>query len=319
MRRKILFPVLLVLLIAWNASAQIQIGQGINDAYNSVPEVHNMALLPLTSVPSASMIAGSRLNGFGRHPVQASFLCNTFLVDHLGAGLRINFDRMGLLSKTDIQLGLVYYVFLSKEKTDGSNLKKAGDKFSFFLAGHYTQDWLNRKNIVVLDPNDPNLYDLKSVAQNGNASAGIAFLRENKYYVGLSAYQLLPSKSTFMNPEMNNYKKPHYFATVSYTFNFGKYQNFGLELHAIALFLTLNTYQMDGGLEFKIKKVCSIGVSYKTNKAIKFDVGFTTKSWDFGYICSYGGSVAASTSTYKAMNNMIFVKRVINEGRRLKR
>ena len=122
-----------------------------------------------------------------------------------------------------------------------------------------------------------------------------------------------------MNPEMKNYKKPHYFATASYTFSFGRFQNFAIELHGIALFLTLQSYQMEGGMEFKIKKVCSIGAAYKNNNALKFDLDFTTKSWDFGYICSYGGWVDASSNTYKALNNMIFVKRVINEGRRLKR
>jgi type IX secretion system PorP/SprF family membrane protein len=319
MRRKILFSVLLALPLVWNASAQIQIGQGVNDMYNLVPEIHNMALLPLTSVPSVSMIAGSRLNGFDKHPVQASLLCNTYLVDHLGAGLKVNFNKMGILTNTDVQLGLFYYVFLTKEKTDGSNMTKAGDKLSFFLAGHYTQDWLSRKNIVVFDPNDPNLYDMKNVAQNGNASAGLAFLRENYYYVGISAYQLLPSKSTYMNPEMNNYKKLHLIIQGSYTINIGKYQNFAIELHGICLFRNLSNTQMDAGTDFRIKKVCTLGIGYRSNGSLKFDIGFTTKSWDFGYLCNYGAWVDATSSTYKAVNNMIFVRRVINEGRRLKR
>jgi type IX secretion system PorP/SprF family membrane protein len=324
MTRKILISALFILPLVWNTYAQVQVGQGINDFYNRLPETHNLALIPLTPVPAVSLIAGSRLDGFGHHPMQASILCSGFLIDRLGAGLKVNYEQAGITSKTDIQLGLTYYVFLTKESSEPVFNDKGdrdggtgGDKFSFFLAGHFIQDKINQDEIIVLNPNDPSLVGISDFSPNGNASAGIAFLRENKYYVGISAFQLFEAKSTFMSPEWNNVKKRHYYAQGSYTFKLSKKHNLNLEVLGIAALVDFNAYQWEGGTEFKFKKLFSVGAACRSNGSLKFDMGIVAQSWDFGYAFSYGAWVPAAKYTYTGgINNMIFVRKIFNEGRR---
>jgi type IX secretion system PorP/SprF family membrane protein len=319
MKRKILITVLPFLFVYGSVLAQLQVGEGINDFSNRLPEIHNMALVPLTSVPSATLIGGSRLDGFGHHPLNATFYGSGFLIDHLGTGLKVNYDQMGLSSKTDVELGLVYYVFLNKEKSDGKSSGNAGDKFSFSISGHFIQDRLKKNDIVVLDPNDPSLENISETSPNGNASAGIAFLRENKYYFGISAHQLFKSKSAFLNPDFENFKRIHYYMQGSYTFNLSKTQDLDLELLAVGALATFKAYEYEAGFDFKIKKMFTIGAAYRSNGSLKFNVGIIAQSWNFGYAFSYGAWVDATKYSYKGMNNSIFIRKVFNEGRRSKK
>lgn len=319
MKKIIIISCIAIILLSYSTKAQLQVGEGINDFYNRLPEIHNMALLPLTSVPSASLIAGSRLDGFGHHPLQATFYGSGFLIDHLGTALKVNYEQMGLSSKTDVELGLVYYVFINKEKVDGNNTGRAGDKFSFFISGHFIQDRIKKNDIIVLDPNDPSLENISATSPNGNASAGIAFLRENKYYAGISAHQLFRSKSTFLNPEFENAKRPHYYVMGSYTFNLSKIHDLDLELLAIGALADLKSYEWETGFDFKIKKMFLVGAAYRSNGSLKFNAGITAQSWNFGYAFSYGAWVDAASYTFKGMNNSVFIRKVFNEGRRSKK
>jgi type IX secretion system PorP/SprF family membrane protein len=314
MRKYILTSALTVFLI-WNASAQFQVGMGINSFYHKAPEIHNLAMLPLHPVPSVTLIAGSSMDGFKRHPVSATLLCSGFLIDKLGAGLKVNYEQQGLSSKIDIQLGLTYYVFINKKSSD-EGADKAGDKFSFSLSGHFIQDRLKTDDISVLDPNDPDLFDVSNTSPNGDASAGIAFLRENKYYAGISAYQLIGTKSTFMNSQWKNARKRHYYLMGSYTFNLDKKNSLDLELHCIAAAIEFSAYQWEAGTDFMFLKMFNIGAGYQSNGALKFDLGIKAQSWDFGYAFSYGAWVDATSYTYKGFNNMIFIRKLFNEGRR---
>jgi len=319
MKRKILISVISFLFIYGSANAQLQLGQGINDFYNRLPEIHNMALVPLTSVPSATFIGGSRLDGFGHHPLNGTFYGSGFLIDHLGTCLKVNYEQMVLSSRTDIELGLVYYVFLNKEKADDKSKSNAGDKFSFSVSGHFIQDRIKRNDIVVLDPNDPSLADITETAPNGNASAGIAFLRENKYYFGISAHQLFKTKSDFLNTDFDNLKHIHYYLQGAYTINLSKTKDYDVELLAIGALVNSKAYEWQAGFDFKLKKMFTVGAAYTSNGSLKFNAGIIAQSWNFGYAFSYGAWVDATKYTYKGMSNAIFVRKVFNEGRRSKK
>jgi type IX secretion system PorP/SprF family membrane protein len=312
MKAKIFCAIALVMII-WNASGQFQTGQNINDFFNKVPEIHNMALLPYNPpIPTLTMLAGTQMDGFNRHPMQGSLLFSGFLIDKLGAGLKIDYDKIGLSSRTNIELGLAYYVFLTKPTEN----KKGGDKFSFNMSGHVRLDYLKQNDVQVINQNDPCLTDASNYNPGVNASASIAFFRENKYYIGISSYQLFPSKTSFMNPAMENLKQRHYYGMGSYTFNLSQKKTLDLEINAIGATADFNYWQWQAGFDFKINKMFSIGAGVKSNGSLKFDLGITAQSWQFGYLCSYGVWNPGTSYTYKAMNNMIFVRKVFNEGRR---
>lgn len=315
--RKIVITFILATVITSMANAQFQVGMGINAFNHKLPEVHNFALMPLHSVPSVALIGSSSMSAFDNHPRSATVLCSGFLIDKLGAGLKVNYEQQGLSAKTDIQLGLAYYIFIHR-RADDQGGDRNGDKLSFSLSGHFIQDRIRKNDMIVTDPNDPNLINNAEVSPNGDASFGIAVLRENKYYAGLSAYQLLGTRSGFMNDQFKNARKRHYFLTGAYTINLQEKNNLDLELHAIAAAIEFSAFQFEAGVDFSFLKVASVGLGYQSNGALKIDAGIKAQSWDFGYSCSYGAWVDATAYTYKGFNNAIFVRKLFNEGRRSK-
>lgn len=315
--RKICAFFLLLALMAGQLQAQFQVGMGLNPFNHRLPEIHNMAFLPLHSVPSLSLLANGSMNGFDRHPYSASLLCSGFLVDKLGAGLKVNYDQAGLSSKTDLELGMVYYIFIQKKSGEAAGDRK-GDKMAFSLSGHFIQDRLKRNEIRVMDPNDPGLTDIAETSPNGDASVGIAFLRENKYYAGLSVHQLIGTSSSFLSDVMKNARKRHYYLQGSYIFDLDKNGRFGLEAHAAAAAIEFTDYRWEAGLCFNFLKAFSVGAGYQSTGAIKMDVSLKAQSWDFGYACSYGAWIDATAYSYKGFQHGIFVRKLFNEGRRSK-
>jgi type IX secretion system PorP/SprF family membrane protein len=304
MKKIIIIAVVLIMINLSAVVAQMQVGQGINPWFNRLPQIHNMALMPMSSVPTATFIGGTRLDAFDRHPTQITGLASGFLTDGVGIGLKINSETAGLSKNIDAQLSFCYFVFLNKEK---------GDKLSFTLGGHFIQNTFLRDDAIVLDPNDPGLLNSSKIQPNGNASFGFAFLRENKYYAGLSSYQLLENKNAFMNSSWSNIAQRTYYFVGGYTF--GLSEKFALELSGAAVYANSKAYSYDAGLDLKFNKMFWVGAGYRSAGALKFDLGVTAQSWSFGYLCVYGSWIDAKTYTYQAMNNSIFIRKVFNEGR----
>lgn len=310
MKTRMIFFVLI--LACSSLYAQLQVGQGINDYYHKVPEFHNLALLPIHPTTNISMMTGTRMDAFNRHPITGSLLCSGFLIDHLGGGLKINYDQMGLSSLVDMELGLAYYVFLTKPTEE----KKGGDKFSFFMAGHVTLDKIQQNNVLVIDPNDPGLESAKFFDPGVNASAGIAFLRENKYYAGIGGYQLFPTKTDFRNSIMENRKERHYSVMGAYVFNLSQEKTLDLEVNAIGLTANFSYWQWQAGLQFRFLKMFEVGAGVKSQGSLKFNLGVTAGGWDFGYLCSFGTWNPSTAYTYKAVGHSVLIRKIFNEGRR---
>jgi len=303
MKKIMIIAVMLIGMIN-NSSAQMQVGQGINPWFNKSPQLHNMSLMPMSSVPTATLLAGTRMDAFDKHPSQITGLATGFLTDGVGIGLKINSETAGLSTNLDAQLSFCYFVFINKEN---------GDKLSFTLGGHFIQNKFSRDDAVVLDPNDPGLTNVSEFQPIGNASGGFSFLRENKYYIGVSAYNLITTKNAFKNPAWINPTQRTYYLVGGYTF--GLSEKFGLELFGAGVYANEKAYAWEAGLDLKFNKMLWIGAGYRSAGALKFDVGITAQSWSFGYLCVYGSWVDAITYTYKAVNNSIFIRKVFNEGR----
>jgi len=302
MKRNILITVALTLIVSW-ANSQVQLGQGINSWFHKSPQALNMSLITLHSVPTISFEAGTRMDAFKNRPSQGSLLASGYIADGVGVGCKINREQSGLSTSLDAQLAFVYHVLISQK----------GDKLSFFLAGHFLQDKLDVDNVIVLDQFDPALAGISEIQPNGNASAGFSFLRENKYYAGVSSYQLIETKNAFMNPTWSNQKKRAYYFVGAY--NFGLSEIFDLEVSGAGVFANEKAYAWEAGADLKFKRTLWFGAGYKSAGAMKFNAGVTAQSWSFGYMCTYGSWIDAKTYTYKAVNNSIFIRKIFNEGR----
>lgn len=304
MKKILIIAVLLIIMIDYSAVAQLQVGQGINPWFHKSPEVHNMSLISMRPVPTLTFLAGSRMDAFNYHPNQGTLLASGFITDGVGVGCKIDREQAGLSAHLDVQLAFVYHVFLNKEK---------GDKLSFFLGGHFTQDKFSVNDVVVIDPNDPGLHGTSQFQPSGNASSGFAFLRENKYYFGLSSYQLLETKNSFFNSGLTNPRQRTYYLVGGYTF--GLTEKCALEFSGAGVFASSDAYAWEAGLDFKFNKMFWVGAGYRSAGTLKFDVGVTAQSWSFGFQSAYGSWVDATSYTYKAFNNSIFIRKVFNEGR----
>lgn len=300
------FKIIAVVLIMINLSAvaQLQVGQGINPWFHKLPALNNMSLVSMNSTPTANLLAGSRMDAFDKHPTQATILASGFISNGLGVGLKLDHEQAGLSSHLDVQLGFVYYVFLNKEK---------GDKLSFSLGGHFVQDRLSYNEAIVIDGDDPSLIGISEYQPNGNASAGVSFFRENKYYVGLSAYNLITVDNAFKNSTLTNPTERTYYLLGAYTFRLNS--KFALEPSAAAVFVNEKAYAWEIGVNLKFNKMVWVGAGYRSAGALKFNFGVTAQSWSFGYMFVYGSWVDATAYTYKAVNNSIFIRKVFNEGR----
>ena len=303
MKKVLIFAVVLIM-INLSAVAQLQTGQGINSWFHKSPQVHNMSLVSMNAVPTLTFLAGSRMDAFNRHPNQGSLLASGFIADGLGVGCKIDREEAGLSAHLDVQLAFVYHVFLNKEK---------GDKLSFFLGGHFIQNKFSANDAILIDPNDPGLDGVSQFQPGGNASGGFSFLRENTYYVGLSANNLIDTKNAFKNLTLTNLTQRTYYFVGGYTFRLN--EKCGLELNGAGVFASEKAYAWEAGFDFKFNKMFWLGAGYRSAGALKFDCGVTAQSWSFGYLCSYGSWVDATTYTYKAMQNSVFIRKVFNEGR----
>jgi len=301
--KKIMIIVGALVMINLHGVAQLQLGQGINPLFNKAPQIHNMALMSMNAVPTATLLAGSRLDGFDNHPKQITCLASGFLTDNVGVGLKVNSESAGLSTNNEAELS---FNFLAR-------LNEKGDKLSFNLGATYAQNRFRRDDAIVLDPNDPGLSNISELQPTGNASASIAFLRENKFYAGLSSYQLIKNKNAFMSSVLKNPTQRTFYFVGAYTFEID--QRFSLEFSGAAVYASSKAYAYDVGADVKFNKMFWGGIGYRSAGELKFNLGVTAQSWSFGYMCTYGSWVDAKAYTYKALGNHLIVRKLFNEGR----
>lgn len=293
----------LVCFLCWivQLSAQFQNGMSLSPWLHQLPEHHNMSMMYFRALPSMTFYAGSRLDGFDGHPFEATFLMSGYLDAGLGAGFQVSSSSSGLLHSLDAQLALAYFVFINKQQ---------GDKLAFSLGGHFQQYRLTTEQIIVLDQDDPALQAISQVHPTGNASASIAFVRENKFYVGLSSYHLLERSVNFLQGSLDNYLRRHYYMLGGYMMSLSEV----VQLDTYGAFMLMHDkYSWLGGLSLKINKNIWFGAGYRSIGALQFDAGITAQSWSFGFLSMYGFSVDATRHTYNFIYNSVFIRKLFPE------
>lgn len=283
--------------------AQFQNGRSLSPWVHNTPEHHNMSLMYFRAVPTITFFAGSRLDGFDKHPFEATLLMNGYLDAGLGAGFQVSSSSAGLLRTLDAQLAVSYFVFLNKER---------GDKLSFSLGGHFLQYNLMTEQIVVIDLDDPALQSIAQINPIANASASISLVRENKFYLGASCYHLFENSVNFLQSSMENLLRRHYYFVGGYLLSLSDVLQ--MDIYG-ANVLMKNKNSWLGGFSLKINKNLWIGAGYRSIGAIQLDAGITAQSWSFGYLTMYGFSVDATNYTYNFIYNTIFIRKLFPESK----
>jgi type IX secretion system PorP/SprF family membrane protein len=282
--------------------AQFQIGQNMSPFQNVAPETQNQALSAWYGVPQLNFSTGSRIDGFGNRPVFQTLAMSAPTGNNTGAVLVVNREKAGLTTLISANFSFLYSLNLAPEKAM---------KLVFHGTGSFNQMSFNIDDAIVNHASDPLLTGGTTNQPTGNASAGLALLSQNKYYVGINASQLIPVRYGFMNSQWDNKAKPVIGFQAAYIFNLNEYAS--LQAWASASYSNSNiSWQV--GTDFKYRKIFWVGAGYRDNGSLLFNAGITAQSFSFGYSFAYGFSDAVSNNaTYAGVSNAVFIRKVFNE------
>ncbi len=177
-----------------------------------------------------------------------------FRVNH-NTGIKIINDKIGALSQTGVNLDFAYHLGL------------AGGKLSFGLEAGLLNSASNFSRLNRTDASDQVIADNSVSIFKPNAAFGINY-QAKKFYIGASAYNLIKSKMNYTASTASVYAvlSKHFFVTAGYTINAG--ENFQIEPSVLFKYVNGAPGQIDGAMYFTIKKLISLGASYRTQDGI---------------------------------------------------
>lgn len=300
---KKIFIISIAVLASTFSQAQFQTGNNQGAFQNLAPELENPALSMNISVPQVNFMAGTRIDAFNNRPVFQSLFFSSELGNNTGAALHIQREKAGLSTVVKADLSFLYTLNIAPEDAK---------KIVFHGGASLGQNSFNIHEAIVNDENDPLLIGGTINQPTANASTGLAFLSQNTFYAGISAKQLIPAKSSFMNDLWENEAKMllNFHAAYQFTLNeYSSLQAWG----SGALSSGILAYQ--AGLDFKYRKIFWVGAGYRNNSSIIFNTGVTAQSFSFGYSISYSSWADAvrNGATYATISNALFVRKVFNE------
>lgn len=283
--------------------AQFQIGQNLGSFQNVAPETQNQALSMWYGVPQMSVSAGSRIDGFSNRPAYQTLSLSAPLGNGTGAALVLNREKAGLSAFLSADFSFLYALNIIPEKAT---------RLVFHGTGSFRQMSINLNDAIVNDLGDPALAGGTSTQPSGNASAGIALMSQNKYYLGINASQLIPVRNGFLNNIWDNQTKIIIGFQGAYIFTLNEYSS--LQTWASAGY-SYKTFCYQFGADFKFRKTIWAGAGFRDNSTLLFNMGITAQSFSFGYAFSYSGwnDAVTNNATYAGISNSIFLRKIFNE------
>lgn len=163
-------------------------------------------------------------------------------------------------------------------------------KLSMSLSAGLLQYKIDGSKITLHDECDPSLGNAIYSTYLPDANFSVYF-KDIKYFVGLSAYQLMNNKFKFKELEQLgiNRIRTHFFLLGGYIFEINN--DFDIEPSVILKFMYPTPLQADISIREFYKKKAWLGVSFRTMDALSFMIGYEyDKQLLFGY--SYDLSIS---------------------------
>jgi len=188
----------------------------------------------------------------------------------MGVGGRIFNFQAGPLRKTGIEGTYSYHLSLGTGET----------RLSFGLSLLLYQFNLSKSDMLVEDITDE---VFMGDEQMFVPDAGIGtYLYGNNYYVGLSVPQLFQRNIDLKSDVILQQKQVrHYYLHGGYIFDAGS--NFKIEPSALLKFVETGIFQADINALVTYKDMVNFGVSYRTEEALSFQVGYKNPDLFIGY------------------------------------
>lgn len=229
--------------------------------------------------------------------ISAHYLLNN---QKFGIGGYIFNDKFGPLSQTGLQASFAYHVPLT-----GIN-----SKLGLGLAFKAFQFKFDETDLVTIDPNDAAVTHGKIAKFVPDADFG-AYLYNEKYYVGLSATQLIQFKIDLGDSNLDkNQIIRHYYLNGGYRYAVS--EEFEIEPSVLIKGTMRTPWQIDLNAKAIYKSMYWGGLSYRTSKDLVFMVGLKYKKFYFGYAFDYTFS---SIKNYSNGSHEILIGYNVFEGK----
>jgi len=269
---KRIFFSIAILVIVQSVSAQqlASVSQYMENKY-----VFNPAVAGSLSYSPLALTYRRDWTGIDDAPTTQMISAHFLATDNVGLGGKIFNYSTGKLSKMGIEGTYAYHIKM------GSN----GDKLSLGLSLQLYQFFLNKSQLTLEEPGDDVMLFGSDKLITPDAAFGVYYYND-KYFAGLSAYQLFNRKVDLMNDNLfDNRQVRHYFLTGGYDFDINS--NFSIEPSILAKYIEAGIAQLDINAKVTYKQTVWMGLSYRTQDAVSINLGIRKDRFVFGYSYDY--------------------------------
>jgi type IX secretion system PorP/SprF family membrane protein len=270
--------------------------------YMTLPSVYNPSILGLQDGIEAAGV--SRTQWAGLRDYEGTLISpQTFFVSAdaglpmIGGGLSILVmnEKIMPISQTKMRLNYAYH------------LKIKNSKLNFGLMVGLTDQSLDLDKINPDVSGDPAYAELtgQSSSMNFDAGLGVSYHIPDKFYVGLSAMQLLATKARYKTDNVIYKDALSFNLSAGYTFG-PQYRPEWKFQPSILMSLSKGIFQMDIDFLVQYNKKIWGGVGYRINDAVVAMIGFRIKDFKFGYSYDITTSAIRAGGTHEIMLKYYF-------------
>ena len=228
------------------------------------PFVFNPAYTGYNEVMNAFLVRNSRNTNFGGGSINNYLTIDAALGQKkYGMGLILNAQNYGIQSQMGGSLSYSYKLKIN-----------ANHNIRFGLSAGFIDNNLDNTKINVQDVQDPYLEALRNNKLVFNCSAGLVYQYKSTR-IGFSVPQLIGNKVVYGGTDNRGFYQleRHYMASVTHPFYLSKDLNWSIVPNVLARFSPRFPVQYDVLVQVNNQKLGWIGVGYKSDYALEFNIG----------------------------------------------
>lgn len=157
-----------------------------------------------------------------------------------------------------------------------------------------------RANYLLLDPNDPT-FGIDVRETQPNIGFGVMLFTE-RYYIGLSAPQLMIQRLGTASVQQAGYLQSHYYLTGAYLFNSA--EDLVIKPAILAAYTKDLPVNLNISTTIYLKNLLGIGVNYNTNRLFAGMLSVHGKKFKIGYSYEFGTSAGKLQGYNNATNEI---------------
>lgn len=261
--------------------------------YHIAPLIYNPSYTGFNNGVDVTLIRNQKWGNYGEGFNANSLSAGTILKDDKsGIGISLYSDYVGITSKLNAHLLYSYRIMLGEQM----NLR-------FGVGAGVVDNRIDFSNVIVTDPNDPIIInavgDRKTMF---DLNVGFNFNYAD-FRIGVSVPQVLGSKLLYSDNTASFYTlERQIVSNLGYSWYLNKDKGILINPEALVIYSFAGApLQYSANLMFELEKIAWIGVGYKSDYAISFNLGINViKNLKFGLAYDY---IISDVATYSSKPN----------------